>query len=49
MAQERHLTKDDIEEIETVISKGWRAEVAPVKDGVKVLRVIREEVKAKKT
>lgn len=34
-----------IKAIESVLSKGDRAEVVPVKDGVKVLRVRREEVK----
>lgn len=33
-----------IKAIESVISKGDRAEVVPVKDGVKVLRVKRETV-----
>lgn len=34
-----------INAIESVLAKGDRAEVVPVKDGVKVLRVRREEVK----
>lgn len=34
-----------IKAIESVIAKGDRAEVIPVKDGVKVLKVHREEVK----
>lgn len=42
--QERNLTPDDIKKIEATVSKGERAEVVPVKDGVKVLRVRREEV-----
>lgn len=39
------IDESTIEAIETVLSKGDRAEVVPVKDGVKVLRVKREEVK----
>lgn len=35
-----------IKAIESVLAKGDRVEVIPVKDGVKVLRVRREEVKA---
>lgn len=34
-----------IKAIESVLSKGDRAEVIPVNDGVKVLRVRRNEVK----
>lgn len=34
-----------IKSIESVLSKGDRAEVIPVKDGVRVMRVRREEVK----
>lgn len=33
-----------IKAIESVLAKGDRAEVVPVKDGVKVLRVRREKV-----
>lgn len=40
----RNLTTETIKAIETVLSKGDRAEVVPVKDGVKVLRVKRETV-----
>lgn len=42
--QERNLNLETIKAIETVLSKGDRAEVVPVKDGVKVLRVKRETV-----
>lgn len=34
-----------IKAIESVLSKGDRAEVVPVKDGVKVMRVRREAVR----
>lgn len=34
-----------IKAIESVLAKGDRAEVVPVKDGVKVLRVMRKQVK----
>lgn len=41
------LTEEQIKLIEFVISTGDRAEVIPVKDGAKVLRVKRYEVKPK--
>lgn len=40
----RKLSADDIKAIESVINKDDRAEVVPIKDGVKVLRVKREAV-----
>lgn len=42
-----HIDIDDKtkQAIEAVLSKGDRAEVIPVKDGVKVMRVRRETVK----
>lgn len=42
------IGEDTVKAIESVISKGDRAEVVPVKDGVKVLRVRRETVTPKK-
>lgn len=39
------LDAQTIKAIESVLSKGDRAEVIPVKDGVKVVKVKREEVK----
>lgn len=39
------LDPQSIKAIESVLSKGDRAEVIPVKDGVKVMVVRREEVK----
>lgn len=35
-----------IKAIESVLAKGDRAEVIPVKDGVRVMRVKREEIKS---
>lgn len=39
------LTEKEIKSAESVLSKGDRVELIPVKDGVKVVRVQREEVK----
>ena len=39
------LTQAQIRAIEASLAKGDRAEVVPVKDGIKILRVRREEVK----
>lgn len=41
----KFLDKKTIAAIEAVLSKGHRAEVIPVKDGVKVVHVRRDEVK----
>lgn len=43
--QECNLTPEEIKTIESVLSKGDRAEVIPIKDGVRVMRVRREEVR----
>lgn len=43
--QAKKLTPEQIKAIETVTTKGDRVEVVPVKDGVKILKVKREEVK----
>lgn len=45
MTKSKQLDQESIKKIESVLSKGDRAEVVPVKDGVKVLRVRRDEVK----
>lgn len=37
------LTAQQIEAIERIADRGQRAEVVPVKDGLKVLRVVRQE------
>lgn len=39
------LTQEQIEAIERITNRGQRAEVVPVKDGLKVLRVVRQEEK----
>lgn len=39
------LTADKIQAIEHTLSRGERVELIPVKDGVKVVRVRREEIK----
>ena len=40
-----NLTPTAIKAIETILSKGDRAEVIPTKEGVKVVRIKREPVK----
>lgn len=40
-----NLKPDEIKAAESILSKGDRVELIPVKDGVKVMRVRREEVK----
>ena len=42
---EHKLTKEQITIIERVVNRGQRAEVVPVKDGLKILRVVRQEEK----
>lgn len=39
------LTPEHIKKAESALEKGDRVELIPVKDGVKVVRVRREEVK----
>lgn len=43
--QEHNLSDGVIKAIETVLAKGDRVELIPVKDGVKVVKVKRETVK----
>lgn len=45
MQQKQLLTEKDIKSAEAVLSKGDRVELIPVKDGVKVVKVRREEIK----
>lgn len=40
-----HLNQNEIKAAESVLAKGERAELIPLKDRVKVVRVRREEVK----
>lgn len=42
--QERLLKEPEIRKAETVLAKGDRVELIPVKDGVKVVRIRRETV-----
>lgn len=39
------LTEKDIAKINSVLSKDQRVEVIPVKDGVRVIKIKRDEVK----
>lgn len=39
------LTKENIKDIEMVVSKGERVEIIPVKDGVRIVKVKRETIK----
>lgn len=39
------LKPEQIKAVETILSKGDRVELIPVKDGVKVLQVKRKEIK----
>lgn len=39
------LTPEQIKAIEMTVAKGDRAEVVPVKGGLKILRATREEIK----
>lgn len=41
---EHKLTKEQIAIIERIVNSGQRAEIIPVKDGVKVVRVKRETI-----
>lgn len=43
------LSWEEISKIERTVSRGDRVEIIPVKEGVKILRVKREEVKEKRT
>lgn len=45
--QKQLLTENDIKSAESVLAKGDRVELIPVKDGVKVIRIRREEIKEK--
>lgn len=41
----KRLTREQIDKIEKTVNKGDRAEVVPVKDGLKILCAKRHEVK----
>lgn len=40
------MDEKDIKAIETVLAKGDRVELIPVKDGIKVIHIKRKEVKS---
>ena len=39
------MTKDTIAAIERILQKGDRVELIPIKDGVKVIKIQRKEIK----
>jgi hypothetical protein len=39
------MSEQTIKAIESILSKGYRVELIPVKDGVKVIQVQRKEIK----
>ena len=41
------MDEHTIKAIETVLEKGDRVELIPVKDGIKIIHIKREEVKSK--
>lgn len=44
----KQLSQENIRAINAVLAKDQRVELIPVKDGVKVVRIRREEVKAER-
>lgn len=47
MAQEkRNLTPEQVKAIEAALSKGDRVEIIPQREGVKLVHIRREEIKA---
>lgn len=42
------LSWEDIYKIEKTVSKGDRVEIIPVRDGIKILRIRREEIQEKR-
>ena len=45
--QKQLLTPKKVEDIEAVLVKGYCVELRPVKDGVKVIQVIRQQITEK--
>ncbi len=43
--QKQLLTEKDIKSAEAVLTKGDRIELIPIKDGVKIIKIKREEIK----
>ena len=44
--QKQLLTTEQIKAAEAVLAKGHRVELIPVKDGIKIIHIKREEVKS---
>lgn len=42
------LSWEEISKIERTVSKGDRVEIIPVRDGIKILRIRREEIQEKR-
>ena len=45
MNEEKRLTEQQKRKIEQTLSKGDRVEIIPVKDGVKIMHIKRQEIK----
>lgn len=45
--KERLLKQTDIEAAEAVLKKGYCVEIRPIKDGVKLVKVIRQQISEK--
>lgn len=45
MTESMKLTPQQIKTIEAVVSKGDRVEIIPQRDGVRIIRIRRQEVK----
>ena len=48
MVNERRLTEADIEVINKTINKGYRVEVIPIKDGVMLIEIRREQIETRR-
>lgn len=44
MKQEYKLTPEQVNAIESVVNKGDRVEIIPVRDGLKIMKVRRETI-----
>lgn len=40
------LTEKDVKAIESVLAKGDRVELIPIKDGIRIIKVKRKEIKS---
>ena len=43
--EHKTISQEQVRKIEAVLNRGDRVEIIPVKEGVKILRIRREEVK----